>query len=61
MTEKTNIKQQIIDLVLADNYQPLKPRAIAKKLGLSSELIEVRRTIKTVSYTHLTLPTTPYV
>ena len=46
MTEKTNIKQQIIDLVLADNYQPLKPRAIAKKLGLSSELIEVRRTIK---------------
>ena len=46
MTENTNIKQQIIDLVLADNYQPLKPRAIAKKLGLSSELIEVRRTIK---------------
>lgn len=46
MTENPNIKQQIIDLVLADNYQPLKPRAIAKKLGLSSELIEVRRTIK---------------
>ena len=46
MTENTNIKQKIIDLVLADNYQPLKPRAIAKKLGLSSELIEVRRTIK---------------
>ena len=46
MKEETNIKQQIIELVLADNYQPLKPRAIAKKLGLSSELIEVRRTIK---------------
>ncbi len=46
MTEKPNIKKQIIELVLADNYQPLKPRAIAKKLGLSSELIEVRRTIK---------------
>ena len=46
MKEKANIKKQIIELVLADNYQPLKPRAIAKKLGLSSELIEVRRTIK---------------
>ena len=46
MTENKNIKQLILDLVRSDNYQPLKPRAIAKKLGLTAELIEVRRTIK---------------
>ena len=46
MTDNTDIKRLILDLVRADNYQPLKPRAIAKKLGLNSALVEVRRTIK---------------
>ena len=46
MTENTEIKELILDLVLADNYQPLKPRAIAKKLRLLEEEKQVRRCIK---------------
>lgn len=46
MTENTEIKKLIVDLVLADNYQPLKPRAIAKKLKLQEEEKQVRRSIK---------------
>ena len=46
MTDNNELKQQIVDLVLADNYQPLKPRAIAKKLKQSGEEREVRRAIK---------------
>ncbi len=46
MTENTEIKELILDLVLADNYQPLKPRAIAKKLKLLEEEKQVRRSIK---------------
>lgn len=46
MTENNDIKQLIVDLVLADNYQPLKPRAIAKKLKLQEEERQVRRSIK---------------
>ena len=46
MTDNTEIKQLIVDLVLSDNYQPLKPRAIAKKLKLLEEERQVRRAIK---------------
>ena len=46
MTENIELKQQIVALVLADNYQPLKPRAIAKKLKKLGEEREVRRAIK---------------
>lgn len=46
MKENTEIKKRIVELVLADNYQPLKPRAIAKKLKLLEEEKQVRRSIK---------------
>ena len=46
MTDNNELKQQIVDLVLADNYQPLKPRQIAKKLKQLGEEREVRRAIK---------------
>ncbi len=46
MTDNNEIKQLIVDLVLADNYQPLKPRAIAKKLKLQEDERQVRRAIK---------------
>lgn len=46
MKEKLNLEKLILDLVLSDNYQPLKPRAIAKKLKLPDEEREVKRTIK---------------
>jgi ribonuclease R len=46
MKENTEIKKRILDLVLAGNYQPLKPRAIAKKLKLVEEEKQVRRSIK---------------
>ncbi len=36
----------VLDLVLEQNYQPLKPRAIARKLDLLDEEREVRRAIK---------------
>lgn len=44
--KEINIEELILALVQADNYQPIKPRTIAKKLKLSAELVEVRRTIK---------------
>ena len=46
MKEKQNLEKSILDLVLSDNYQPLKPKAIAKKLKLLDEEREVKRTIK---------------
>ena len=46
MKEKLNLEKNILDLVLSDNYQPLKPKAIAKKLRLLDEEREVKRTIK---------------
>ena len=46
MKEKLNLEKSILDLVLSDNYQPLKPKAIAKKLQLLDEEREVKRTIK---------------
>ena len=46
MKEKINLEKIILDLVLSDNYQPLKPRAIAKKIKLLDEEREVKRTIK---------------
>ena len=46
MKEKLNLEKSILDLVLSDNYQPLKPKAIAKKLRLLDEEREVKRTIK---------------
>ncbi len=46
MKEKLNLEKSILKLVLSDNYQPLKPKAIAKKLKLLGEEREVKRTIK---------------
>ena len=46
MKEKLNLEKIILDLVLSDKYQPLKPKAIAKKLRLLDEEREVKRTIK---------------
>ena len=46
MKEKLNLEKSILDLVLSDKYQPLKPKAIAKKLKLLGEEREVKRTIK---------------
>ena len=46
MKEKLNLEKSILDLVLSDKYQPLKPKAIAKKLKLLDEEREVKRTIK---------------
>ena len=46
MDEKLNIRRMVLDLVLDENYQPLKPRAIAKKLDLLDEEREVKRAIK---------------
>jgi ribonuclease R len=46
MNERPNIRQMVLDLVLDDNYKPLKARAIAKKLNLIEEQREVKRSIK---------------
>ena len=46
MNERPNIRQLVLDLVLNDDYQPLKARAIAKKLDLLGEEREVKRKIK---------------
>ncbi len=46
MEEKLNFRQMVLDLVLNENYQPLKPRAIAKKLDLLDEEREIKRAIK---------------
>ena len=46
MNERLNIRQMVLDVVLDDNYQPLKIRAIAKKLGLLEEEREVKRAVK---------------
>lgn len=46
MNEDLDIQKLILDLVLADNYQPLKPKAIAKKLKLLDDEKGVRRTIR---------------
>ena len=46
MNDRPNIRQMVLDLVLDDNYQPLKIRAIAKKLGLLDEEREVKRAVK---------------
>ena len=46
MNKRPNIRQMVLDLVLDDTYQPLKTRAIAKKLELLGEEREVKRAIK---------------
>ena len=46
MNEPRKLEQLILDLVLSDSYQPLKPKAIAKKLKLLDEEREIKRTIK---------------
>jgi len=46
MNQSINIEKLILELVLADNYQPLKPKAIAKKLQLLEDEKKVRRTIR---------------
>lgn len=46
MNPSINIEKLILELVLADNYQPLKPKAIAKKLELLEDEKKVRRTIR---------------
>ena len=46
MKEKLNLEQRILELVQHSNYQPLKPKQIAKKLDLLDEIREVKRCIK---------------
>ena len=46
MNQSINIEKLILELVLADNYQPLKPKAIAKKLELLEDEKKVRRSIR---------------
>lgn len=46
MNEPIKLEKRILELVFSDNYQPLKPKAIAKKLNLLDEEREVKRTIK---------------
>ena len=46
MKTNLNIEKRILDLVQQKNYQPLKPKAIAKKLKLVDEEREVKRCIK---------------
>ena len=46
MKTNLNIEKRILDLVQQKNYQPLKPKAIAKKLKLADEEREVKRCIK---------------
>ena len=46
MNAAKQVEKLILELVLSDNYQPLKPKAIAKKLKLLDEEREVKRTIK---------------
>lgn len=46
MKENLKIEKLILDLVLHRNYQPLKPKAIAKKLKLVGEEREVKRCLK---------------
>ena len=46
MKTNLNIEERILDLVHQKNYQPLKPKAIAKKLKLVDEEREVKRCIK---------------
>ena len=46
MNETRKLEELILELVLSDNYQPLKSKAIAKKLELLDEEREIKRTIK---------------
>lgn len=46
MNETRKLEKLILELVLSDNYHPLKPKAIAKKLKLLDEEREIKRTIK---------------
>ena len=46
MNEPPNLEKLIPDLVYSDDYQPLKPRAIAKKLKLIDDEKNVKRAIK---------------
>jgi ribonuclease R len=46
MKENLKIEKLILDLVLHRNYQPLKPKAIAKKLKLAGDEREVKRCLK---------------
>ena len=46
MTKNTELEHRILELVLHGNYQPLKPKAIAKKLRLQDREREVKQCIK---------------
>ena len=46
MNDARKLEKLILDLVHSDNYQPLKPKAIAKKLRRLDEEREIKRTIK---------------
>src|SRR3954470_14416041 len=43
----SDLRSKILELVSSDNYHPVKPAAIAKKLGLAGETIQdLKMTIK---------------
>ena len=45
--DETTLKSQILELINAPNYQPIKPKVIAKKLGVSHDDAHVvRRLVK---------------
>ena len=46
MTSDKNIEKSILQLVRSDNYQPIKPRTIAKKLGLLEDERGVKKALK---------------
>ena len=46
MNDSLDLEKLITDLVYSDKYQPIKPRAIAKKLKLLGDEKVVTRAIK---------------
>jgi len=45
-TDRSDLEQQILRVVLSPDYKPVKPKGIAKKLGLVEDKVMVRKAIK---------------
>ena len=50
MNDVLDLEKLITDLVYSDSYQPVKPRAIAKKLKLLGDEKNVTRAIKKLTF-----------